>query len=75
MMDSLIKKYIWVLLVFLLFLVMSSSYSQKRELAQKREQWSAQKIANYRYTISLMAFTQNAGKPVLIEVRDESKFL
>lgn len=70
MLESFIKKFIWLSFVILLFLTISCSYIQKRELVQKREQWSSQKINNYRYTINLMAFSPNAGKDVLIEVHD-----
>ena len=58
------------IIVMLLFWSTSCSFSPTRELVQRREQWSAQKIVNYRYEIVLSAFYPDRGKPVLIEVRE-----
>ncbi len=71
MINSINRKFnFWIWLAFSLTLTTSCSYLQTRELRQKREQWSSQKIANYHYTIKLSALNTDAGKPVLIEVRD-----
>lgn len=58
-----------IFLLPLICLVTSCAFLQKREIDQKREQWTAQKITDYRYKIRLMAFNPDAGKNVQIEVR------
>ena len=71
MINSIFRQFnLWILLALPLILTTSCSYLQTRELRQKREQWASQKIANYQYTIKLVAFNADGGKPVLIEVRD-----
>jgi len=58
-----------VLLSLLIGLTVSCNYLQKRELGQKRELWAAQKVADYRFKIKLLAFASDANKDVQIEVR------
>jgi hypothetical protein len=54
----------------MLFLTLSCAYQQKSEFAQRREQWASQKITDYRYTFKVFSFSPDAGKPLMIEVRE-----
>ncbi len=70
-MKNIINKFVFLMiLLIVVILATNCGVNENHHLETNRNLWKSKQIKNYRYVFDLFAFSNNAGKPVLIEVRD-----